>query len=42
MKYGDTRDAKMRGFTENFVLVPNYEPLGKRHLVQSQNFRMVL
>jgi NTF2-related export protein 1/2 len=48
VKYGDPRSAKMRGFTENFVLVPNF--LGatgkdggvKGWLIQSQNFRIVL
>lgn len=44
VKYGDQRDAKMRGFTENFVLVPNRgSGNGERKwLIQSQNFRMVL
>lgn len=42
MKYGDDRDAKMRGFTESFILVPNYEKLGKSYLIQSQNFRLVV
>ena len=48
VKYGESRSAKMRGFTENFVLVPNY--LGATGingavmgwLIQSQNFRIVL
>jgi NTF2-related export protein 1/2 len=48
VKYGDARDAKMRGFTENFVLVPNFRGGignvngGMRWLIQSQNFRIVL
>jgi len=47
VKYGDSKD--MRGFTENFVLVPNSElggpkgkaKAGRRWLIQSQNFRLV-
>lgn len=48
VKYGESKSARMRGFTENFVLVPNF--LGaidkggsvKGWLIQSQNFRIVL
>lgn len=48
VKYGDTKEAVMRGFTESLVLVPNPESVkskgrgGKSHLIQSQNFRLVL
>ena len=48
VKYGDTKDAVMRGFTETLVLVPNQESIKskargiKSHLIQSQNFRLVL
>lgn len=49
VKYGDARDAETRGFTENIILVPNFEVrgkgrdrTGKNWLIQSQNFRMVL
>ena len=47
VKYGEARDAKMRGFTENFVLVPNFQAESgslknvKKWLIQSQNFRIV-
>lgn len=47
VKYGEARDAKMRGFTENFVLVPNFDAGKgrskdvKKWLIQSQNFRIV-
>lgn len=48
VKYGDSRSAKMRGFTENFVLAPNFlgvagkDGVVKGWLIQSQNFRIVL
>ena len=48
VKYGEARDTKMRGFTENFILVPNFQAgIGSPHdmkkwLIQSQNFRIVL
>ena len=48
VKYGDSRSAKMRGFTENFVLVPNFLGVAgkdewlKGGSIQSQNFRIVL
>jgi NTF2-related export protein 1/2 len=48
VKYGEARDAKMRGFTENFVLIPNFaagignQDVFKKWLIQSQNFRIVL
>ena len=45
----DGADSETRGFTENVVLVPNWEALGpkaakgeKKWLIQSQNFRLVL
>jgi NTF2-related export protein 1/2 len=47
VKYGESRDAKMRGFTENFVLVPNFaagignQAAVRKWLIQSQNFRIV-
>lgn len=50
VKYGDSRDATMRGFSENFVLVPNPnsgKPKGhiknhKEWLIQNQTFRLVV
>lgn len=48
VKYFDGPEKPpMRGFTETFVLVPNFEAQkgdrnAKRWLIQSQNFRMVL
>ncbi len=48
VKYGEPRSAKMRGFTENFILVPNFlrtsgnSAVVKGWLIQSQNFRIVL
>lgn len=48
VKYGESRSVKMRGFTENFVLVPNFlraageDGVVKGWLIQSQNFRIVL
>jgi NTF2-related export protein 1/2 len=48
VKYGESRSAKMRGFTENFVLVPNFsggagkDGVVKGWLIQAQNFRIVL
>lgn len=50
IKYGEARDAATRGFSENFVLVPNPEAAkaksqGKQFkpwLIQSQNFRLVV
>lgn len=49
-KYGDLRDAPMRGFSENFVLIPNPEAVKnkgqgksvKEWLIQSQIFRFVV
>jgi len=48
VRYGK-KDMPMRGFTENIVLVPNWEALGpmtikgvKRWLIQSQNSRLVV
>lgn len=47
VKYGEPRDAKMRGFTENFILVPNFEVrtdntrVVRDWLIQSQSFRIV-
>lgn len=50
VKYGGTRDAALRGFSESFVLVPNYDAAkaksqGKKFkdwLIQSQTFRLVV
>lgn len=50
VKYGDLRDAPMRGFSENFVLIPNPEAVNykgqgknvKEWLIQSQTFRFVV
>ena len=49
VKFGGSRDATARGFSENFVLVPNHDAATKgrgRHvkewLIQSQNFRLVV
>ncbi|KAI9742342.1 MAG: hypothetical protein M1818_003875 [Claussenomyces sp. TS43310] len=54
VKYGDDlRQAAMRGFTENFILVPNFQSAVpppqsqvqakvKKWLIQSQNFRLVV
>jgi NTF2-related export protein 1/2 len=43
VKYGEAREAKMRGFTENFILVPNMDRAAERKwLIQSQNFRMLV
>lgn len=48
VKYGG-RDATARGFSENFVLVPNHDATAKGRarnskewLIQSQNFRLVV
>lgn len=48
VKYGESREAAMRGFAETFVLVPNPEQAGGKKrkagdgwLIQSQNFRLV-
>lgn len=47
--YKDGTEGETRGFTENFMLVPNMEAQGpkaprglKKWLIQSQNFRLVL
>lgn len=50
VKYGDSRDATMRGFSENFVLVPNpnagkskgHTKNQKEWLIQNQTFRLVV
>ena len=48
VKYGQARTEDARGFSENFVLVPNQAPEGrgernfKKWLIQSQNFRLVV
>ena len=49
VKYMDSSDSEVRGFTENFVLVPNWNAQGpkapkglKKWLVQSQTFRLVV
>jgi NTF2-related export protein 1/2 len=46
-KEGKERGAEMRGFTENFVLVPNYASRttakkSQKWLIQSQNFRLIV
>jgi NTF2-related export protein 1/2 len=45
VKYGEPKDAQMRGFSENFVLVPNFQVgagmASRNWLIQSQNFRIV-
>ncbi len=48
VKYGEPREATKRGFSENFVLIPNPAAVagnvGRNHkewLIQSQNFRLV-
>ncbi|KAI4182091.1 MAG: hypothetical protein L6R41_006202 [Letrouitia leprolyta] len=50
VKYGDLKEAKPRGFSESFILVPN--PVAatskqrmknaKEWLIQTQNFRVVV
>ena len=50
VKYGESRDVPMKGFSENFVLVPNPDVEQARNkgkhakdwLIQSQNFRLVV
>lgn len=50
VKYGDLKEAKPRGFSESFVLVPNpVAAAGKQRmknikewLIQTQNFRIVV
>lgn len=50
VKYGESRDVPTRGFSENFVLVPNPDvdhvknkgKYVKDWLIQSQNFRLVV
>ena len=49
VKFGEPREAATRGFSENFVLVPNAEATAKGRgkqakdwLIQSQNFRLVV
>lgn len=50
VRYGESRDAAMRGFSETIILVPSGEgPSGrtrsskkKEWLIQSQNFRLVV
>ncbi|SLM36155.1 nuclear transport factor 2 domain protein [Lasallia pustulata] len=48
VKFGG-RDSNARGFSENFVLIPNHDAAskgrgkhGKEWLIQSQNFRLVV
>ena len=47
-KYGESREATKRGFSENFVLIPNPAAIAgnvgrnqREWLIQSQNFRLV-
>ncbi|KAL9635623.1 MAG: hypothetical protein Q9164_003337 [Protoblastenia rupestris] len=48
VKYGESRSVTARGFSENFVLVPNTAAANtrgkhlKEWLIQSQNFRLVV
>lgn len=50
VRYGESRDGAMRGFSENIVLIPNPDGASSRArgsprrewLVQSQNFRLVV
>ncbi|KAF7718050.1 Nuclear transport factor 2 (NTF2) domain-containing protein [Penicillium ucsense] len=45
VRYGESRDQPLRGFSETFVLVPNPSSDRKRRrdwLIQSQNFRLVV
>jgi len=50
VKFGELRDAEMRGFSETFVLIPTpgtttSKERGKRGnqwLIQCQNFRLVV
>lgn len=54
VKYGESlKDARLRGFSESFLLVPNFAAAAaaapangglrpKKWLIQSQNFRLVL
>lgn len=49
VRYGDSREAVMRGFSENIVLVPNTETSNRSRgavrrdwLIQCQNFRLVV
>jgi len=50
VKFGEHREAAMRGFSETIVLVPNLDLTttkgrgrrGKEWLIQSQNFRLVV
>lgn len=50
VKYGGSRDAATRGFSESFVLVPNHDVTNakgqgkkpKDWLIQSQTFRIVV
>ena len=48
VRYGDGRDAMVRGFSDNVILVPNLESVKvkggpkKDWLVQCQNFRVVV
>ncbi|KAH0559670.1 hypothetical protein GP486_003815 [Trichoglossum hirsutum] len=49
VRFGDSKEVPIRGFSESFVLVPNAEaavakPKGnaRKWLIQSQNFRLVV
>ena len=52
VRYHERKDGPMRGFSDNFVLVPNTEQVGGRQtgkldhgrkwVIQTQNFRIVV
>ncbi|MCJ1366328.1 hypothetical protein MMC16_005456 [Acarospora aff. strigata] len=50
VKFGELREAEMKGFSETFVLVPSSDPTGSKGqprrnqewLIQSQNFRLIV
>jgi NTF2-related export protein 1/2 len=49
VRYGDSRDEPLKGFSESIVLVPNLEKSGRTtrvsrrdFLIQSQTFRIVV
>jgi NTF2-related export protein 1/2 len=45
VRYGEVRSTEIRGFSENFVLVPNFQTgigrPGRNWSILSQNFRIV-
>lgn len=50
VKFGELKDAEMKGFSETFVLIPTSDTTaskgrgkrGHKWLIQSQNFRLVV